>query len=302
MKLVWDVEGQHYYETGVDHAVLYPIGATKTASGSPYTPGVAWNGITGVTESPSGAEANPIFADNIKYLNLFSIEEFGATITAYTYPDEFKDCNGEATPVYGGTGTVEVTDEFEGDGVTTTFTLTETPATGSTFAVVVGGETVSSGYEVSGTTLTFTTAPADDAAIGVTYSKTVSTTTALNGLSVGQQNRKNFGLSYRTKLGSDESDEYGYKLHLIYNAKASPSEKAYATVNDSPEAIEFSWELTTTPVAMDGFKNTASITIESPKFSAAQMKAIEDVLYGTPSSDPYLPLPNEVVSLLGGAL
>lgn len=299
MKLVWDVEGQHYYETGVDHAVLYPIGTTKTASGSPYTPGVAWNGITGVTESPSGAEANPIYADNIKYLNLFSIEEFGATITAYTYPDEFKDCNGEATPTYGEEGTAEVTDTFTGDGSETVFTLSATPAAGSEFLVVVAGETVSTGYEVSGTTITFTEAPTG--AIGVTYSKTVSAV-VLNGLSVGQQNRKNFGLSYRTKLGSDESDEYGYKLHLIYNAKASPSEKAYATVNDSPEAIEFSWELTTTPVAMDGFKNTASITIESPKFSAAQMKAIEDVLYGTPSSDPYLPLPNEVVSLLGGAL
>lgn len=222
-KLVWDKTGERLYETGVDRGVLYPI-----ASGA-YSKGVAWNGLTGVTESPSGAEATALYADNIKYLNLLSTEEFGATIEAYTYPDEFAECDGSA-----------------------------------------------------------------------------SLTT---GVSIGQQPRKVFGFSYRTVLGSDsEGSAHGYKIHLIYGATAAPSEKAYATVNDSPEAITFSWEVSTTPVNVTGFKPTASIVIDSTKCDAAKLKAFEGILYGTDAAtgggtgvDARLPLPDEVKTLLAAA-
>lgn len=195
-KIVWDTTGDRLYETGVDHGVLYPV-----ATGGTYPAGVAWNGLTAVTESPSGAEATALYADNIKYLNLFSAEEFGATIEAYTYPDEFAQCDGSA--------------------------------------------------EIAG------------------------------GVTIGQQDRKTFGLSYRTIVGNDvEGQNYGYKIHVIYGAMASPSEKAYATVNDSPEAITFSWEITTTPVNVTGFKPTASLTIDSAKADKEKLKALETILYG----------------------
>lgn len=221
-KLVWDKTGERIYETGVDHGVLYPIDSLGK-----YNNGVAWNGLSAVTESPSGAEANPIYADNGKYLNLFSAEEFGATVEAYTYPDEFAACDGSATIA---------------DGVT-----------------------------------------------------------------IGQQDRKTFGLSYRTVLGNDvENGNYGYKLHLIYGAMASPSEKAYATINDSPEAITFSWELTTTPVNVKDHKPTASLTIDSTKVSSEKLTKLEEILYGKdPTNEgaqdgvaPRLPLPDEIITIL----
>lgn len=214
-KLVWDKSGERLYETGVDRGVLYP----QTIEGT-YPKGVAWNGLTAVTESPTGAEATALYADNIKYLNLLSTEEFGATIEAYTYPDEFAACNGEGQ--------------------------------------------------------------------------------IATGVTIGQQARKAFGLSYRTKIGNDiESNEHGYKLHLIYGGLAAPSEKAYATINDSPEAITFSWEVSTTPVEVEGFKPTASLTIDSTKVSEEKMKAIEDILYGTEEAEARLPLPNEIVEIIG---
>lgn len=212
-KLVWDNTGERFYETGVNQGVLYPKG-----EGGTYPKGVAWNGLTAVTESPSGAEATPLYADNIKYLNLMSAEEFGATIEAYTYPDEFAQCDGSA--------------------------------------------------EIA------------------------------TGVMIGQQNRKAFGLSYKTALGNDiDGADYGYKLHLIYGALAAPSEKGYATINDSPEAILFSWEVTTTPVSVTGFKPTASISIDSTKVDATKLEALEDILYGTANADPYLPLPDEIAAL-----
>lgn len=216
MELVWDEVGERTYETGADHGVLYlPNGAGA------YNDGVAWNGIVSVTESPSGAEANAQYADNIKYLNLFSAEEFGATLEAFTYPDEFAQFDGVATP---------------------------TP-----------------------------------------------------GVAIGQQGRRGFGLSYRTKLGNDvEGDDYGYKLHLVYGAMASPSEKAYNTVNDSPEAITFSWELSTTPVAVPGFKPTSIITIDSTKVDAAVLADLETMLYGSEGVDPALPLPAAVIAMFSG--
>jgi hypothetical protein len=215
-KLVWDKTGERYYETGVNQGVLYP----QDSKGE-YPLGVAWNGLTAVTESPSGAEANPLYADNIKYLNLMSAEEFGATIEAYTYPDEFAECDGSAS--------------------------------------------------------------------------------LATGVSIGQQKRKAFGLSYKTLLGNDvDGSDYGYKLHIIYGAMASPSEKAYATVNDSPEAITFSWEITTTPVSVTGFKPTASITIDSTKADATKLKALEDMLYGTEDAEAKLPMPDEIAELMGG--
>ena len=217
-KLIWDKTGERYYETGVNKGVLYPQGAEGT-----YPKGVAWNGLTAVTESPSGAEATPLYADNIKYLNLMSAEEFGATIEAYTYPDEFGECNGEAS-------------------------LTE-------------------------------------------------------GVSIGQQVRKAFGMSYQTIVGNDtDSNNHGYKIHLIYGALAAPSEKAYATVNDSPEAITFSWEVTTTPVEVTGFKPTATLVIDSTKVEADKMAAIEAILYGSESDEARLPLPDEVLSIINGVV
>ena len=224
-RLVWDKTGERFYETGVDRGVLYPI-----QEGGLYSKGVAWNGLVTVTESPSGAESNPIYADNIKYLNLISAEEFGATIEAYTYPDEFAECDGSA-----------------------------------------------------------------------------SLTT---GVMIGQQSRKTFGLCYRTILGNDvDSNDHGYKLHLIYGCQASPSEKGYSSVNDSPEAITFSWEVTTTPVNVAGFKPTACITIDSTKCDAEQLKALEDILYGKdageegtpPAVEPRLPLPDEIKTLMTAA-
>lgn len=195
-KLVWDATGAHIYETGVKQGVLYPINSSGV-----YNMGYVWNGLTAVTESPSGAEATALYADDIKYLNLYSAEEFGATIEAYTYPDEFAECDGSAE--------------------------------------------------------------------------------LANGLMIGQQNRKTFGLCYRTVLGNEvDGDAHGYKLHIIYGAKASPSEKAYQTINDSPEAITFSWEVKTTPVNVTGYKPTASLTVDSTTADAAKLAALEAILYG----------------------
>ena len=216
MKITWDKSGERYYETGVKRGVLYVM--DKGAYGN----GVAWNGLTAVTESPSGAEASPMYADDIKYLNLYSAEEFAATVEAYTYPDEFAECDGSA-----------------------------------------------------------------EIAPGVT---------------IGQQKRKTFGMCYTTVLGNDtDGNDYGYKIHIIYGANAAPSEKAYATINDSPEAITFSWELSTTPVEVAGHKPTASLTIDSTKTTPEKMKAIEDILYGTESEEPRLPLPSEIAEVLKAA-
>lgn len=215
-KLIWDAVGERLYETGVKNGVLYVMDAGK------YGTGVAWNGLTAVTESPSGAEATPLYADDIKYLNLISNEEFGGTIEAYMYPPEFAACNGEA----------ELT----------------------------------------------------------------------AGVTIGQQARKSFGFCYRTVIGNDVDDNaHGYKLHLVYNAKAAVSEKAYATINDSPEAITFSWEFTTTPVEVAGFKPTSIVTIDSTKVDAEKLALLEAKLYGSESEEPTLPMPNEIVTLLGAA-
>ena len=215
-RLVWDKTGERLYETGVKNGVLY-----IPASGV-YSKGVAWNGLTAVTESPSGAEATALYADDIKYLSLMSTEEFGATIEAYTYPDEFAECDGSA-----------------------------------------------------------------DIADGVT---------------IGQQTRKTFGLCYKTTIGNDvDGNGYGYKLHIIYGALASPSEKAYATINDSPEAITFSWEITTTPVNVTGAKPTASLVIDSTKADPTKLAALEDILYGKDGDggvEPRLPLPDEIKTLM----
>ena len=213
-KLTWDDTGKRLYETGVKQGVLYPI-----QTGGLYSKGVAWNGLTAVTESPSGAEATALYADDIKYLSLYSAEEFGATIEAYTYPDEFMECDGSATLV--------------------------------------------------------------------------------EGVTVGQQDRKTFGLCYKTTVGNDvDGASHGYKLHLIYGAMASPSEKAYATINDSPEAITFSWEVTTTPVNVTGMKPTASITIDSTKADPTCLAALEKALYGGEEAEARLPLPDEVKTLM----
>lgn len=215
-KLVWDAVGERLFETGVKNCVLY------VPTNGVYDKGVAWNGITAITESPSGAEATPLYADDIKYLNLMSNEDFGATVEAYTYPDEFAQCDGSAQ-----------------------------------------------------------LAP---------------------GVRIGQQPRKMFGLCYRTTLGNDtEGNDFGYKLHLIYGAMAAPSEKAYATINDSPEAITFSWELTTTPVNVTGFKPTAHIEIDSTTVAEGKMAALEAVLYGGDDTEPRLPLPDEVATLMAEA-
>lgn len=212
-ELEWDQVGERLYETGVDHGVLY----IPNNEGI-YAEGFAWNGLTTVTESPSGAESNPQYADNIKYLNLISAEEFGATIEAFTYPEEFAQCDGTALPSA--------------------------------------------------------------------------------GIAIGQQSRRLFGLSYRTQVGNDlEGTDHGYKIHLIYGAQAAPSEKAYATINDSPEAIAFSWEVTTSPVQVDGFKPVAQLVVDSTKANIADINALEDILYGTAANEPRLPLPQEILDL-----
>lgn len=236
-RLLWDQTGEKFYETGVNQGVLYPYDSSAADPTKAYGPGVAWNGLSSVSESPSGAEANKIYADNINYLNLYSAEEFGGTIEAYMYPDEFKACDGTAE--------------------------------------------------------------------------------LITGAYVGQQTRKAFGFCFKTIIGNDtEGDAKGYKLHLIYGCKASPSEAQYQTVNDSPEAIAFSWEFTTTPIAIGKingteFKPASRIVIDSTKFTTeaqkAKLTALEDKLFGTNASgqeegtDPYLPLPAEVVSTLSAS-
>ena len=211
-KIEWDKTGERLYETGVKNGVLY------VQEGGAYPKGVAWNGLTAVTESPSGAEATPLYADDIKYLNLISAEEFAATIEAYTYPDEFAECDGSAA--------------------------------------------------------------------------------LADGVMIGQQARKTFGLCYRTTIGNDtDGNDHGYKLHIIYGALAAPSEKAYATINDSPEAITFSWEVTTTPVNVTGAKPTASITIDSTKATPEKLAALEKILYGDAEVEARLPLPDEIKSI-----
>lgn len=213
-KLTWDNTGERIFETGVKQGVLYPI-----QSDGKYTKGVAWNGLTAVTESPSGAEATALYADDIKYLNLLSNEEFGATIEAYTYPDEFAECDGSAE--------------------------------------------------------------------------------LATGVMIGQQKRKIFGLCYRTTIGNDvEGNDYGYKLHLVYGCLAAPSEKGYSTINDNPDAITFSWEVTTTPVNVEGFKPTSQITIDSTKADPTKLAALEAVLYGAEAAEAKLPLPDEVATLM----
>ena len=213
-KLVWDQDGERLYETGTEQGVLYP----KSDDGT-YPKGYAWNGLTGVSEAPSGAEETALYADNIKYLSLTSTEEFGATITAYTYPEEFEQCHGSA-----------------------------------------------------------------DISTGVT---------------IGQQDRIAFGLVYKTKLGNDtKGNDHGYKLHIVYGAKAKPSSKDYKTINDSPEAIEMSWEITTTPIKVPGFKATATVTINSTKANPAKLAKVEDILFGSETSDARLPLPAEIIEIM----
>lgn len=218
-KLVWDKTGDRLYETGVKNGVLY------IPTAGVYSKGVAWNGLTAVTESPSGAEATALYADDTKYLSLMSAEEFGATIEAYTYPDEFAACDGSA----------ELAD----------------------------------------------------------------------GVMIGQQKRSTFGLCYKTTIGNDtEGNDHGYKLHIIYGALAKPSERAYATINDSPDAITFSWEITTTPVNVTGAKPTASLVIDSTKADPSKLAALEDILYGKdgePGNEPRLPLPDEIKTLMTAA-
>lgn len=213
-KLVWDQAGQKFFETGVSNGVLY----VSDGQGG-YLKGVAWNGLTSVAENPSGAESNPVYADNIKYLNIISAEEFGATIEAYTYPDEFMECDGSAQVV--------------------------------------------------------------------------------TGVNIGQQARKSFGISYRTRVGNDVAgDNLGYKIHVIYNCQAAPSGKTYSTVNESPEAITFSWEVTTTPVPVEGFRPTSTVVFDSTKLDAEKMAAVENALYGGASSEPGLPSIEELLALV----
>lgn len=216
--LVWDDSGKRFYETGVDHGVLY----LPDENGA-YISGVAWNGLTTVTESPTGAAPTAQYADNIKYLNLFSAEEFGATIEAFTYPDEFAQFDGLSTP-----------------------------------------------------------SP---------------------GINIGQQTRRSFGLSYRSKVGNDiDGDDHGYKIHLLYGCSASPSQKAYGTVNDSPAAIAFSWSISTNPVSVSGLKPTSLITVDSSKVSATVLAALESILYGSVGVDPELPLPDTIVTMFSGGI
>lgn len=217
-KLVWDKVGERIYETGVRQGVLYPQDVTT----GEYQAGVAWNGLTSVSESPSGGEPKPIYADDIKYLNLLSAEEFGATVEAYTYPDEFAACDGSIDVV--------------------------------------------------------------------------------PGVRVNQQKRQPFGLSYRTVIGNDlEGEDYGYKLHLVYNAMAAPTEKSYETINDSPEAITFSWEITTTPAEVTGYKPTAHLEIDSTKADKDALALLEALLYGDETEEASLPSPDEVIALFAPA-
>lgn len=212
-KIIFDNTGEKIYETGVDHCVLF------VRNGNAYETGVAWNGITAINESPSGAEATPIYADNIKYLNIVSGEDFGATIEAYTYPDEFTECDGSAE--------------------------------------------------------------------------------IIEGVKIGQQTRKPFALCYRTLIGNDVAGTgHGYKLHFIYNAQAAVSAKNYKTINESPEAMSFSWEISTTPEVVEGFKPTATVTVDSTKVDAQKLKALEDKIYGSENSEPTMPTISEIVSLL----
>ena len=214
-KIVWDAIGEHTFETGVRNGVLY----LKDAQGA-YNTGVAWNGLTSVSESPEGAEATDLYADDIKYLTLMSAENFKATIEAYTYPDEFEECDGSAT--------------------------------------------------------------------------------IANGVVIGQQTRKPFGLCYRTSIGNDtDGNEHGYKLHIVYGCQASPSEKQYSTINDSPDAVTFSWEVSTTPVDVPGKKPAATLTIDSTKADKSKLTALEAILYGSEQDEPRLPLPDEIVTLMG---
>ena len=213
-KIVWDAIGDHIFETGVRNGVLYLKGAEGT-----YNTGVAWNGLTSVSESPEGAEATDLYADDIKYLTLMSAENFKATIEAYTYPVEFEECDGSAT--------------------------------------------------------------------------------IANGVVVGQQPRKPFGLCYRTSIGNDtDGNEHGYKLHIVYGCQASPSEKQYSTINDSPDAVTFSWEVSTTPVNVTGKKPAATLIIDSTKADKAKLTALEAILYGAESTEPRLPLPDEIATLM----
>lgn len=213
-KLVWDAAGQRTYETGVSKGVLFVMD-----NDGEYGNGVAWNGLVNVTESPTGAEASAIYADNIKYLNLISVEELEASIEAYTYPDEFAECDGSAT--------------------------------------------------------------------------------IAKGITIGQQPRKSFAFAYQTKIGNDLNPEAGYKIHIIYGCQAGPSERAYDTVNDSPEAITFSWDITTTPVEVPGFKPTALITIDSTKVEEDDLAALEALLYGSASEEATLPTPQQIIALVG---
>ena len=213
-KIVWDAIGEHTFETGVRNGVLY----LKNTEGV-YATGVAWNGLTSVSESPEGAEATDLYADDIKYLTLMSAENFKATIEAYTYPVEFEECDGSAT--------------------------------------------------------------------------------IAKGVVIGQQSRKPFGLCYRTAIGNDtDGNEHGYKLHIVYGCQASPSEKQYSTINDSPEAITFSWEVNTTPVNVNGKKPTATLIIDSTKADKAKLTALEAILYGSESAEPRLPMPDEIAALM----
>ena len=220
-KIKWDEAGKHVYETGVSKGVLY----VKSDSGDGYETGVAWNGLSSVSESPTGAEVSAIYADNIKYLNLISREEFEGSIEAYTYPDEFMACDGSASP--------------------------------------------------------------EDA----------------KGIIIGQQDRKTFAFCYQTKVGNDLDPEAGYKIHIIYGALASPSERSYETVNDSPEAMTFSWDITTTPVAVSGFKPTAHVELDSTKIDKTKLEKIEAKLYGAdePSGEPTLLMPDDIIKMLTAA-
>ena len=213
-KLIFNNVGERLFETGVKNGVLYVMGADGT-----YENGVVWNGLTAVTESPSGAETTPLYADDVKYVVIYAAEEFGATVEAYTYPEEFEECDGSAS--------------------------------------------------------------------------------IFEGITIGQQTRKSFGMCYKTSVGNDvQGQDFGYKIHIIYGAKAAPSEKSYSTINDSPEAVTFSWELSTVPVPVEGFNPTATMVIDSTRVPAEKMTLIEDKLYGTESTEATLPLPGELLALL----